>query len=139
MRRAGSCTQGSAFCFLLHRSRRIQDTTKRGPRINRQIRISPLRVIGADGSVQLPEELLAGWPAGSCRSTRVPSSPFWQGRDETTTAVPVTVGSSVDVPGAPATQNQPAATIRTVGTAIPATRATTCERTAPLACLPMLG
>jgi translation initiation factor IF-3 len=29
---------------------RIQDTTKRGPRINRQIRISPVRVIGADGA-----------------------------------------------------------------------------------------
>ncbi|MBI1810321.1 MAG: translation initiation factor IF-3 [Gemmatimonadetes bacterium] len=28
----------------------IQDTTKRGPRVNRQIRISPVRVIGADGS-----------------------------------------------------------------------------------------
>ena len=36
--------------FLFVRSRRIQDTTKRGPRINRQIRISPLRVIGADGA-----------------------------------------------------------------------------------------
>lgn len=28
----------------------IQDTTKRPPRVNRQIRISPVRVIGADGS-----------------------------------------------------------------------------------------
>jgi len=36
--------------FPSSRSRRIQDTTKRGPRINRQIRISPLRVIGADGA-----------------------------------------------------------------------------------------
>jgi translation initiation factor IF-3 len=33
----------------LSRSRAIQDTTKR-VRVNRQIRISPLRVIGADGS-----------------------------------------------------------------------------------------
>ena len=42
---------GSAFSVLSRlRSRRIQDTTKRGPRINRQIRISPLRVIGADGA-----------------------------------------------------------------------------------------
>lgn len=42
---------GSAFCFPFVRSRRIQDTTKpRGPRINRQIRISPVRVIGADGA-----------------------------------------------------------------------------------------
>jgi translation initiation factor IF-3 len=32
-----------------HRSKVIQDTTKR-VRVNRQIRISPLRVIGADGS-----------------------------------------------------------------------------------------
>ena len=30
--------------------RQIQDTTKRPPRVNRQIRISPVRVIGADGS-----------------------------------------------------------------------------------------
>ncbi|MDA1081600.1 MAG: translation initiation factor IF-3 [Gemmatimonadetes bacterium] len=28
----------------------MQDTTKRPPRVNRQIRISPVRVIGADGS-----------------------------------------------------------------------------------------
>ncbi len=28
----------------------IQDTTKRPPRVNRQIRISPVRVIGADGA-----------------------------------------------------------------------------------------
>lgn len=32
------------------RSAEIQDTTKRPPRVNRQIRISPVRVIGADGS-----------------------------------------------------------------------------------------
>ena len=37
------------FCFLLARDPPIQDTTKR-VRVNRQIRISPLRVIGADGS-----------------------------------------------------------------------------------------
>jgi translation initiation factor IF-3 len=36
------------FFFLL-RGRNIQDTTKR-VRVNRQIRISPVRVIGADGS-----------------------------------------------------------------------------------------
>ena len=35
--------------FVLTRSQVIQDTTKR-VRVNRQIRISPLRVIGADGS-----------------------------------------------------------------------------------------
>lgn len=38
------------FSSFFVRSRRIQDTTKRGPRINRQIRISPVRVIGADGA-----------------------------------------------------------------------------------------
>lgn len=48
-RDAGSFT-GSAFFFVFVRSRFIQDTTKRGPRINRQIRISPVRVIGADGA-----------------------------------------------------------------------------------------
>src|SRR5205807_10129857 len=37
------------FCFLSSRSFGIQDTTKR-VRVNRQIRISPVRVIGADGS-----------------------------------------------------------------------------------------
>jgi len=42
--------RGSRFVFPFVRSRRIQDTTKRGPRINRQIRISPVRVIGADGA-----------------------------------------------------------------------------------------
>ena len=42
--------QGSAFfVFPLRGARPIQDTTKR-VRVNRQIRISPLRVIGADGS-----------------------------------------------------------------------------------------
>ncbi len=44
---------GSAFCFPFVRSRRIQEAAAakpRGPRINRQIRISPVRVIGADGS-----------------------------------------------------------------------------------------
>jgi len=38
------------FCFSLKGARRIQDSTKRPPRVNRQIRISPVRVIGADGS-----------------------------------------------------------------------------------------
>jgi translation initiation factor IF-3 len=43
-------SQGSAFfVFPLRGARPIQDTTKR-VRVNRQIRISPLRVIGADGS-----------------------------------------------------------------------------------------
>jgi translation initiation factor IF-3 len=41
--------RGPRFCFSLSRSLGIQDTTKR-VRVNRQIRISPLRVIGADGS-----------------------------------------------------------------------------------------
>ena len=36
--------------FPVSRYRVIQDTTKRPPRVNRQIRISPVRVIGADGS-----------------------------------------------------------------------------------------
>lgn len=38
------------FVFSVSRYRVIQDTTKRPPRVNRQIRISPVRVIGADGS-----------------------------------------------------------------------------------------
>jgi translation initiation factor IF-3 len=38
------------FVFFFSRYRVIQDTTKRPPRVNRQIRISPVRVIGADGS-----------------------------------------------------------------------------------------
>ena len=42
-------SRGSRFCFLSQRNFDIQDTTKR-VRVNRQIRISPLRVIGADGS-----------------------------------------------------------------------------------------
>ncbi len=40
---------GSAFFCLQDEGFAIQDTTKR-VRVNRQIRISPLRVIGADGS-----------------------------------------------------------------------------------------
>jgi translation initiation factor IF-3 len=42
--------RGSAllFCPLLELP--IQDSTKRPPRVNRQIRISPVRVIGADGA-----------------------------------------------------------------------------------------
>lgn len=40
-----SCTR----CFLSSRTFSIQDTTKR-VRVNRQIRISPVRVIGSDGS-----------------------------------------------------------------------------------------
>ena len=40
---------GSAFLFPFLKGTRIQDTTKR-VRVNRQIRISPVRVIGADGS-----------------------------------------------------------------------------------------
>lgn len=38
------------FVSLLEGARRIQDSTKRPPRVNRQIRISPVRVIAADGS-----------------------------------------------------------------------------------------
>jgi len=40
---------GSAFFFHQNEGFAIQDTTKR-VRVNRQIRITPLRVIGADGS-----------------------------------------------------------------------------------------
>ena len=47
-RRRGS-SRVRDFCFPSWRSAEIQDTTKRGPRVNRQIRISPVRVIGADG------------------------------------------------------------------------------------------
>jgi len=46
--------KGSAILFFVPQRRLvIQDNTaaaKRGPRVNRQIRISPVRVIGADGS-----------------------------------------------------------------------------------------
>ena len=42
--------QGSAFSVSYTGARPIQDSTKRPPRVNRQIRISPVRVIGADGS-----------------------------------------------------------------------------------------
>jgi translation initiation factor IF-3 len=42
-------TSGSAFLFTQERNRNIQDTTKR-VRVNRQIRISPVRVIGPDGA-----------------------------------------------------------------------------------------
>jgi translation initiation factor IF-3 len=45
---AGS-PRGPLFFVLSHEDLRIQDTTKR-VRVNRQIRISPVRVIGADGS-----------------------------------------------------------------------------------------
>ena len=43
-------TQGSAFSVSSTGVFTIQDSTKRPPRVNRQIRISPVRVIGADGS-----------------------------------------------------------------------------------------
>ena len=43
--------QGSAFSVSSTGARPIQDSTKRPPRVNRQIRISPVRVIGADGSL----------------------------------------------------------------------------------------
>lgn len=47
----GPSQQGSAIFFpSCWRNAEIQDTTKRPPRVNRQIRISPVRVIGADGS-----------------------------------------------------------------------------------------
>jgi len=42
-------SRGRVFVFLSLRVFGIQDTTKR-VRVNRQIRISPVRVIGADGS-----------------------------------------------------------------------------------------
>src|SRR4051812_5982360 len=42
-------TQGSRFVFHSQEIPPIQDTTKR-VRVNRQIRITPVRVIGADGS-----------------------------------------------------------------------------------------
>ncbi len=45
----GLLLQGPRFSFSLARIQRIQDTTKR-VRVNRQIRISPIRVIGADGT-----------------------------------------------------------------------------------------
>jgi translation initiation factor IF-3 len=45
----GLSQRGPRFCFLSSRALGIQDTTKR-VRVNRQIRISPVRVIGADGS-----------------------------------------------------------------------------------------
>src|SRR6266550_352502 len=41
--------RGPLFCFLFSRVARIQDTTKR-VRVNKQIRISPIRVIAADGA-----------------------------------------------------------------------------------------
>ena len=40
---------GSAFLFSSIKEDRIQDTTKR-VRVNKQIRISPIRVIAADGA-----------------------------------------------------------------------------------------
>jgi translation initiation factor IF-3 len=43
------CPRRSAFLFSLSEATSIQDTTKR-VRVNRMIRISPVRVIGADGS-----------------------------------------------------------------------------------------
>jgi len=46
----GPCSlSGSRFRFYPQEKQPIQDTTKR-VRVNRQIRISPVRVIGADGS-----------------------------------------------------------------------------------------
>lgn len=47
--RRGLLTRVRVFVFLSG-ARPIQDSTKRPPRVNRQIRISPVRVIGADGS-----------------------------------------------------------------------------------------
>src|SRR5205809_1291852 len=41
--------KGAAFLFSLSNGARIQDTTKR-VRVNKQIRISPIRVIAADGA-----------------------------------------------------------------------------------------
>lgn len=42
--------RGPRFSLWAWRRRVIQDTTKRPPRVNRQIRISPVRVIAADGA-----------------------------------------------------------------------------------------
>jgi len=60
LRRASRCRADSAFARIPHRGSRvlfssigvrpIQDSTKRPPRVNRQIRISPVRVIAADGA-----------------------------------------------------------------------------------------
>jgi translation initiation factor IF-3 len=44
-----ACRTRCARCFLSSRTFGIQDTTKR-VRVNRQIRITPVRVIGSDGS-----------------------------------------------------------------------------------------
>jgi translation initiation factor IF-3 len=49
MRAARTPTGGRVFFSLFRGTRPIQDSTKR-VRVNRQIRISPIRVIGADGS-----------------------------------------------------------------------------------------
>src|ERR1035437_10346837 len=46
-----SSNRGSRFSFRSRGREHIQETpTKRGPRVNRQIRISPVRVIAADGA-----------------------------------------------------------------------------------------
>ena len=45
---ADSSPEGPHFCFSFSEATSIQDTTKR-VRVNRMIRISPVRVIGADG------------------------------------------------------------------------------------------
>jgi len=60
LRRSRMRRPDSAFARIPHRGSRvlfssigvrpIQDSTKRPPRVNRQIRISPVRVIGADGA-----------------------------------------------------------------------------------------
>ena len=47
---AGPQTGVRVFFPSCWRIEEIQETTKRPPRVNRQIRISPVRVIGADGS-----------------------------------------------------------------------------------------
>jgi translation initiation factor IF-3 len=46
----GLSREGPRFSFPSWRTTDIQDTTKRPPRVNRQIRISPVRVIAADGA-----------------------------------------------------------------------------------------
>ena len=48
--RIADSERGPRFSFASRRSTDIQDTTKRPPRVNRQIRISPVRVIAADGA-----------------------------------------------------------------------------------------
>jgi hypothetical protein len=81
-----------------------------------------------------------GEPAGLRRSTTVPSSPFRQASDETTTAdVETAAPDDAEEPVDPSTQDDPAAMISAAGSAIPTTPVITRDRSAPLACLPIPG